>query len=181
MRALCLVAHPDDCAIFGYQFIMDHRDWDWHICYLTYKPDHRRSREMAAFWNARGIETQHLGVPDRWEFVKDGLLGFDPSDISSHLVDVCYGYDLLLTHNVVGEYKHPHHLFIHETVKHLDIPKVYFGTWPDHANRVIQIDAAPFSTDELPIHKSVIDGFDLTNWKYFVTPEAENLVKYTHE
>jgi len=36
MKALCLVAHPDDCVIFAYSYIYNHPEMSWTICYLTY-------------------------------------------------------------------------------------------------------------------------------------------------
>lgn len=29
MRVLCLVAHPDDCAIFGYRSVFNHNECNW--------------------------------------------------------------------------------------------------------------------------------------------------------
>jgi LmbE family N-acetylglucosaminyl deacetylase len=36
MKALCLVAHPDDCVIFAYSYIYNHPEHNWTIGYLTY-------------------------------------------------------------------------------------------------------------------------------------------------
>ena len=33
-RALCIVAHPDDCLIFGYHYILGHCQCRWTIAYL---------------------------------------------------------------------------------------------------------------------------------------------------
>ena len=178
---MCLVAHPDDCAIFGYQFIADRSDWQWEVWYLTYALDSDRVQEMQEFWNRRNIKVCAGGFIDSWDHVSRGELGFDSSHARVLIQAACEGFDLLLTHNAVGEYGHPHHLFIHDVANQISTPKVYFGTWPDHTNHMIKLDAAPYSTDELPIHKSVIDGFDLTSWKYLITPEAKNLVQYGNE
>ena len=181
MKALCLVAHPDDCVLFGYKFITDHPHWDWHIWYLTYTSDSDRVEEMRKFWNKRNVKVCSGGFVDDWKHVSVGQLGFDKDHAKTCITGASNGYDILLSHNAVGEYKHPHHLFIHEVVKNISIPKVYFGTFPHHCNHIIKTETVAFNSDELPIHKSVIDDFDLTSWKYLITPEAENLVNYTHE
>ena len=173
MRAFCVVAHPDDCAIYGYQFIMDHRDWDWEICYLTYHPQHARVVEMQEFWAKRGIPIKASGFPDIDNIATD--------EVERYLQAICRNKDIILTHNSVGEYGHPHHKLIHDIMLSVNVPKVYFGTWPDHANHLIELGQAPFDLDEIPIHKKALDGCDLTSWKYLITPEAQNLVNYTHE
>jgi LmbE family N-acetylglucosaminyl deacetylase len=179
VKALCLVAHPDDCVLFGYQFIVDHSDWDWHVWYLTYTDDSDRVQELRKFWKLRGVSVSAGGFIDDWDHVSSGELGFDAAQASACVLSASRDFDLLLSHNAVGEYGHPHHLFIHDAVKDLEIPKVYFGTWPDQANHLIVLETAPYSSGELPLHKNVIDDFDLTNWKYLITPESENLVNYT--
>lgn len=181
VKALCLVAHPDDCALFGYQFIDDHADWDWQIWYLTHAMDSDRVQELRKFWKLRGVSVAAAGFIDDWDHVNRGELGFDPAHARTLITGACEDLDLLLTHNAVGEYGHPHHLFINSVVQDIAVPKVYFGTWPDHANHIIKLDSAPYSSDELPLHKNIVDGFDLTSWKYLITPAAENLVKYGND
>lgn len=176
MKALCLVAHPDDCAIFGYHFITTNK-FDWHITYLTYNADHERSREMDAFWQKRGVTTSNLNFFDVWEYVSKGELGFNADFASKIVNDHIKGYDLLLTHNSKGEYGHPHHIFLHQAVQDNSIPKVYFGNYPDICNSLTQLQEPAFDYKELPIHAEVVKDCNLTNWKYFITPEAEILLK----
>ena len=66
MKALCLVAHPDDCVIFAYSYIHNHSEHDWTIAYLTYTESEPRAAEMSAFWRQRGIDTIFLGFEDHW-------------------------------------------------------------------------------------------------------------------
>lgn len=181
MRALCLVAHPDDCALFGYKFITDHNDWDWQIWYLTYHDHSERVEELRQFWDKRAIPVSAGGFPDQWEHVSKGEIGFDRSEAEQAIKSTTRDHDVLLTHNAAGEYGHPHHLFIHDIVKDLDVPKIYFGTFPEHCNLVLKTDDPLFDSSELPMHKSVVDGFDLTSWKYLITPEAADIVKYSYE
>lgn len=178
MKALCFVAHPDDCAIFGYHFIDTYKQFDWHIEYLTYNQDHERAREVTEFWSKRNVTTGFCNFPDRWDDVKEGRLGFGDELAAQLIRSRSQGYDIILTHNSLGEYGHPHHLFINKVMQDINVPKVYFGTFPDVCNKLIQLDEPPFDYRELPIHADIVKGFDLTNWKYFITPEAEDLLQY---
>jgi hypothetical protein len=176
MKAVCMVAHPDDCAIFGYQFIMEHRDWDWKICYLTYNRTDPRGAEISKFWEKRGIATMFCGMPDIWESVQKGELGFKSHDAEKWIRSACDNADIILTHNKDGEYGHPHHLFINKVINFITKPKVFFGKYPEYYNQLISTLTPPFDTSELPLHEQVIRGFDLCKWKYFITPEAQSMI-----
>jgi hypothetical protein len=54
MKAMAMVAHPDDCVIFAYSFMHHHKHLDWTVCYLTYTEQDARGREFAEFWQRRG-------------------------------------------------------------------------------------------------------------------------------
>jgi Family of unknown function (DUF6492) len=54
-NAACVVAHPDDCIIYGYAFIQANLEFNWKIYYLTHDASHERSKEMELFWLKRGI------------------------------------------------------------------------------------------------------------------------------
>ena len=181
MKAVCLVAHPDDCAIFGYQFIVDHADWDWSIWYLTYTLDSDRVQEMQQFWNRRHVKVAAGGFIDSWDHVSKGQLGFDAAHAGTLISGAVEGAGLILTHNHLGEYAHPHHLFIHAEAQRLSVPKVYFGRGIDDHNWSKQLSEPAFDSNELPLHKSVIDGFDLRDWRYLITPEAGDVLEYEHE
>lgn len=181
MKAICLVAHPDDCAIFGYQFISEHADWDWSVWYLTYTLDSDRLKELKSFWNSRGVSVGAGCFIDSWDHVSRGELGFDAAHAKTLIGGACEGFDLILTHNHKGEYGHPHHLFIHDAVQQMAVPKVYFGSGIDTHNWSRKLLDPAFDSNELPLHKSVIDEFDLTNWRYLITPEAGDVLEYEHE
>jgi hypothetical protein len=176
MKAVCMVAHPDDCVIFAYQFIMEHSVWDWTICYLTYQQTDPRGAEISQFWERRVIPTKFCGMPDIWESVEKRELGFNSGDAEQWIRAVCDGADIILTHNEKGEYGHPHHKFIHRVTSFIAIPKVYFGSYPDYYNQLISTPTPPFDPSELPLHEEVIRGFDLTSWKYYITPAAQKLL-----
>ena len=71
-RALLLVAHPDDCIIFGYPFLHDHPKFKWDIIYLTYFDKDDRAREVRSFWRKHNIDTYFLGNRDDYSYVERG-------------------------------------------------------------------------------------------------------------
>ena len=61
LKALCVVAHPDDCVIFAWPFIEAHPEFEWTIVYLTYTFFDSRAKEIQSYWDKRGITTTFLG------------------------------------------------------------------------------------------------------------------------
>ena len=80
MKALCLVAHPDDCVIFAYSFMHNHPELHWTICYLTYTEQDPRGAELAEFWSRRRIPTQFLGYVDDYRDIENCRLSFDAGE-----------------------------------------------------------------------------------------------------
>ena len=124
-RALLMVAHPDDCIIFGYPFLHNHPEFKWDIMYLTYFDKDDRAREVRAFWRKRNIDTYFLGNRDDYSYVKRDMLGFCSKEATAKIQYLAKGYKLILTHNEDGDYGHIHHKFVHECVKDLNIPQIY--------------------------------------------------------
>ena len=176
MKALALVAHPDDCLIFGHHFITSNPKFKWKIIYLTHTVDHNRFAEMLYYWNSKGIPAATLGFIDDWYAVNKGKLGFKKSDAVAAIKKATEGYDLLLTHNFKGEYGHPHHLLINKAVEKIKIPKVYFGDYPDYCNLLYKYDEDPFDINEFWLHQPVLKDCDIRTYKYFVTDEAKAIL-----
>ena len=176
MRAVALVAHPDDCVIFAWPFIEAYPEFEWTIIYLTYTFADPRAREVRAYWNKRGIEVSFLGMRDDWRYVKNNELGFDPQIAEKDIVNAASKYDLILTHNEDGDYGHVHHKFVNQIAKQIGKPKVYFAsTFNYNAEYVVKESVA---VEELPLHREVIEQFhDRNTGRYILTPEAELILK----
>ena len=170
MKALCLVAHPDDCVIFGWGFIKKY-PFDWTIAYLTHDDSDPRSIEMQQFWKKHYVKTIHGGFNDDWNMVQNNHLGFDEIDGANFCRTITDKFDLLLTHNHFGEYGHLHHKFINQCIRDMLIPKVYFGNFPEYYNEIITIE--PYNVHDLPLHKDVILGFDNSRFKYYITEQVQ--------
>jgi hypothetical protein len=132
-RALCLVAHPDDCLIFGYHYILGHREYRWSIAYLVSANDSKRVEEMRGYWLRHSIDVFSLDLPH----------DPPPADVTRGRCSIPYlqardsvaatvcDYDLVLTHGEAGEYGHPHHRFLHRIMKDLGLPFVAFDVGAD--------------------------------------------------
>lgn len=157
MRAIAVVAHPDDCVIFAYSFIHAHPDLDWTILYLTYTHWDSRGRELVDFWLRRDINCVFLGYRDDWRDIENKKVSFNGEQAQKEIQGIIQSFDLVLTHNQAGEYGHPHHQFVHQACKeHAGL--VTFAD-RDAGTHKYSIPPGVYSIDELPEHGSIVAGF----------------------
>jgi LmbE family N-acetylglucosaminyl deacetylase len=123
MKAMCVVAHPDDCVIFAYSFMHAHPQYEWTVCYLTYTKNDARGLEFFNFWNRRSIKTRFLGYQDDWHDIQNDRISFDEDSARKDLQLAIADQDLILTHNEQGDYGHLHHVFVNQATS-------------DHPNRI---------------------------------------------
>jgi LmbE family N-acetylglucosaminyl deacetylase len=172
--ALCVVAHPDDCVIFGLGLIHHTPGWRWHIAYLTYDPQDPRAREIAGFWHRRNVATQFLGHQDQWQDIESGQCSFDTVQADIDLRECCQWPDIILTHNLDGEYGHPHHVFVAQSVTQHRPDAIRFAR-PGQGTHEFSVPATAYDIKELPLHGDVIRGFhaDAHRNHYLVPPGQE--------
>ena len=160
MKALCLVAHPDDCVIFALSYIHNHPELDWTIGYLTYTEQDPRGAELSIFWQRRGIETVFLGFEDWWEDDVQKQFTRWPSEAASEACwNLARDYDLILTHDEHGDYGHIHHQLVHDAVsRHYNVV-----TFAPHNQGSVTLSVPPgtYSLDELPRHGDIIRTFHI--------------------
>ena len=154
MKAVCMVAHPDDCVIFGLGFMLAYPEYEWHICYLTYRLNSPRGREIYDFWFKRGIAVDFLGFQDNKKDIVLDKLSFDPVMARNFILNEIDSADVVLTHNAQGEYGHVHHRFVHDCCK--DHPRlVTFASDGD----AYSVPSQYYSLAELPRHARIIKQF----------------------
>lgn len=157
MKALCLVAHPDDCVIFAYSYIYNHPEHDWTVAYLTYTEKDSRGAEFVEFWNKRNIKTVFLGFVDDWHDNEQGQLtrwlGIDAEASCSKLAQ---DYDIVLTHDEHGDYGHIHHRVVHNSVK--NHPGLITFAKPGQGTTYI-VPSDAYSLDEMPMHRDIVKSF----------------------
>jgi len=159
MKALCLVAHPDDCVIFAYSYIHNHTEMDWTICYLTYTEWDPRGRELREFWHKRGIACIFLGYTDDYRDIENKKISFDQSQARREISNIIKSYDLVLTHDEQGDYGHIHHVFVHDCAR--DHPGLVTFARPGEGT-TYTIPPSTYSLDELPQHGDIIKSFHRT-------------------
>ena len=157
MKAMAMVAHPDDCVIFAYGFMYHNADYEWTVCYLTYTESHARGAEINNFWRQRNIPTKFLGFPDNWNHELNC-----PGQIAAHeanqsIAMVIADQDLILTHNEHGEYGHPHHVLINRATQDHAQRVTFAGPGQGTVKYVLPANA--YSLDELPLHRDVVESF----------------------
>lgn len=149
-----MVAHPDDCIIFGLGFILAHPEYEWHICYLTHRLNSPRGREIYDFWFKRGISVDFLGFADSKKDILLDKLSFNPTLACNFIQSTIETFDLVLTHNAAGEYGHVHHRFVHECcIYH---PKIV--TFAQDGEPYL-VPEQYYTLDELPKHSRIIKQF----------------------
>jgi hypothetical protein len=180
LKALCVVAHPDDCVIFARPFMDAYPEFKWHILYLTYCHFEPRGREMADYWRRRDVTTIHLGYVDTYLDMENNLLSFNSEQAAREIVNIGQDYDLILTHNADGDYGHIHHQFVSRSASLIEQPKVYFA---NHLQSNLECRAiTAIALDELPLHREIIQQFnELDTGRYLATETAQELLNGTIE
>jgi len=157
IKALCLVAHPDDCVIFGFSYIHNHPEMDWTIGYLTYTESDPRGAELAAFWRKRNINCVFLGfIDDYRDQEQQRLMQWRGIDAVAKCAELARQYDLVLTHDEHGDYGHIHHQVVHDAVKHH--PNLITFARPGQGT-TYTVPPGTYSLAELPMHGEIIAGF----------------------
>lgn len=158
MKAVVMVAHPDDCVIFAYSFMHAYPQLEWTVCYLTYTSTDYRGQEFAEFWQRRGVATKFLGYVDDWHDIENQKISFDTEAAKNSICDVIKDYDIVLTHDHQGDYGHLHHKFICDVVCRNHTYVVCFAG-PGRGNVKYSVPIGTYSLDEFPQHREVVAGF----------------------
>jgi LmbE family N-acetylglucosaminyl deacetylase len=108
VNALALVAHPDDELLFAGALMAARSEWTWQAVALT---GGERAAQFPGLSLGFADEWRIISVPEAraWKAAVDGL------DLSP---------DVVVTHNRMGEYGHPHHMTVHK-IAHELYPNVW--------------------------------------------------------
>jgi LmbE family N-acetylglucosaminyl deacetylase len=159
MKAMAVVAHPDDCVIFAYSYMYYHPEYLWTVCYLTYTELDPRGQEFADFWRRRDVAVKFLGHLDQWNFEKNCPGKIDFAKAQQDIQQVIADQDLVLTHNSQGEYGHPHHVMVHlATATH---PRRILFANPGEGTVKYSLDDHAYTLDEFPLHRDIVSQFHI--------------------
>lgn len=162
MKALCMVAHPDDCVIFAYSYIHNHPEYHWTVGYLTYNSQDPRGAEMAAFWQRRGINTVFLGFEDHWhDNEQKQFTRWTEESAEQACWHLARQYDLVLTHDEWGDYGHIHHALVHAAVRWH--PQLVTFARPGSGTVTLSVPPGTYNPVEMPLHGSMVQAFHSGN------------------
>lgn len=158
MSALLVVAHPDDCIIFGWHIIKS-IEIKWEILYLTHNINTPRGIEISNFWAKEGIKTHFLGHYDDPDDRTNNKCKISPDDVINKLEKFVEGKSVLCTHNSIGEYYHPHHILVNKCVSEFT-EKILITFEPNNfdADLIFSASERP-NLSLLPLHKTAIEHF----------------------
>lgn len=161
MKAMAMVAHPDDCVIFAYSYMHNHPEYSWTVCYLTYNETDPRGQEFAEFWRRRNISVKFLGHADVWNLKKNCPGDINVEQATQDIQQAIQDQDLVLTHNSTGEYGHPHHIIVHRaTAGHPH--RILFARFGEGTMQY-SIKHGVYSLDEFPLHRDIVSAFHTDN------------------
>ena len=176
MKAMAVVAHPDDCVIFAYSFIHNHPEYAWTICYLTYAEWEPRAQEFRQFWNRRNVPTIFLGYRDDYRDIENKKISFDEAQARKEIGGIISNYDLILTHNEQGDYGHLHHVFVNQATAGHPYRVTFAG--PGQGTVKYSVESGCYSLEELPLHRDIVSSFHQhahTN-EYAVSNRVKNIL-----
>lgn len=170
-----IVAHPDDCVIFAWPLMRRYPEFDWSVVYLTYQDQDPRAQEMKKFWDRYSVPTCFCGFIDDYRDMETQQISFDVNQAREELQDRASEFDLIVTHNRDGDYGHIHHQFVHDCLRSVPVPQIYFAST---FNNNSTIEASEYyDIGSLPLHQSVIEGFrDRYTGRYYVTEAAQKVI-----
>jgi LmbE family N-acetylglucosaminyl deacetylase len=137
LRALMLVAHPDDEVIFGAALMLAHPEYDWTLACMTYTYGSERGEHFAKSAQAfkdRGVSITQivmLGMTDsqgailsqrEYELWRERASSLQYTQVVSEEVTLRNNQlapDVVVTHNRLGEYGHGHHMALHAIVNEI--------------------------------------------------------------
>lgn len=156
--AVMIVAHPDDCVIFGWSFMHHHPRLAWSIVYLTYEATSSRGSELRTFWNQRRIPTTFLDFRDDYQDQLQGrLLHWSQEQAQEACWNAVRDADLVLTHAEDGDYGHIHHCVVHDAVCHH--PRLVTFAPPEQGTHTYRMPQNMWQDHELPQHAEIVHNF----------------------
>lgn len=139
VRALLVVAHPDDETLFFGGMVLSEPKWEWTIaCVTDANADgqgKKRLRQFASACKTLGASySEALGLPDRYNKRLD-------ADVIDAWLETMADFDVVFTHGILGEYFHPHHQDVSFAVHrhflgHADVWSPAYNAFPQAIVRI---------------------------------------------
>jgi len=183
IKALCVIAHPDDETIWMGGFILKHRYWDWFILCLCRKGDSDREpkfKKVCSYYGARciidNLDDEKLNPINIKEIEKRILKNLKKKN-----------FDFIFTHGKNGEYGHIRHKEIHLAIKNLIKDKKVLSKNIRYFSYSGKIPSAKDSKFSIKLPKKIYEeklkvisnlyGFDKNSFEFLCCKEKEAFEK----
>jgi LmbE family N-acetylglucosaminyl deacetylase len=129
---LLLIAHPDDDAIFAGALQRRLGAFRWGVVCVTWAAETPRGRELLAWQALLGTDPGRIAFLEQRDEPGDldrRRCTLDVGAVRGRLRALALAPRLVITHNDVGEYGHPHHVFAHHVAREVfaSCPRLVFG------------------------------------------------------
>jgi hypothetical protein len=140
VNALVVHAHPDDELLFAGALMEARPDWNWLTVSLT------------GGMRAAKYPGVSLGMPDEWRILSVP----EYREWRNAVAGLGLKADVILTHNRLGEYGHPHHMTVHKIAHEL-----YGPVWDFYveAESSVGPQIAPGPITEIPVTEAKGERF----------------------
>ena len=187
-KALVIVAHPDDESLFMGGTIAQFKRWHWRILCVTdcdWRYNRRRRQELLKACriykrNGSDVKPFMLGAArQKSQFSKTKIA----QKLRNFIVE-SGPFDLIFTHNKIGDYEHRTHKLIHSIVKESKLSNVYnFSLTPSKSAQAVRLSPASYRAKRraLSIYMNGSQKTNLTRLKkvvsYALNTKIERFIK----
>ena len=169
LKKLMVIAHPDDELIFGGAELINYGH-EYKIVCITNPDDENRVKEFIEIMGELNIGS--------WEILdyKDTLYPDGQTlNLTRYFKDK--KWEKVVTHNPIGEYGHPQHKLIFDTVKSLTDDFYVFGKSDKKLNNLI-LHRKKQLLDTYQIEKDIISHILTNNGSWFKSNNNTNYIEY---
>jgi len=147
INAVIVVAHPDDETIWSGGTILTYPNWNWTVISLTWNltddPRGIQFKKAMELYKTLGVNIVNfscLGKNDR-DLVEEDQIGW-----KNGLMDLKLQHDIVLTHNLEGEYGHQHHKIVNKLVN-----ECFENVWEFICPGAVNVAPQPFKSKNVVI------------------------------
>jgi hypothetical protein len=98
-----------------------------------------------------------LGYTDDYRDIENKKISFNEEQARREIGNIIQDYELVLTHDELGDYGHIHHAFVHDCAN--AHPRLVTFAPHNQGTVTYTVPLDIYSIDELPLHGEIVRGF----------------------